>query len=282
MSLEVKNHLNKKRWDITLLVGTDAVFVVEAKINAPLDPVQDPDSEEFFSSGYGHGIIHSYPSRKVRAYIVLWQKDEAVADRKPDKLRCVAKHWKLLEPLPRSNTNLVEDLFKSLGSFNVRCFAILNPMTDKLKLANDAAGACKVHAVLSDIVSYLKQSVGLPIVKDSSDFQVDGSYIGWDVIRRGADQAWLDFVTPKGAISGDEISWFGYGSDGKMNVGFYCDPSRVKAVQSAMKQCVATFGKVRTDRQYVWIESNGSATEGDKEWFREIFNRLDDCIRRDH
>ena len=275
IALEIKNYLDKKRWDLALSVGEEAVFVVEAKINAPLDPVQDPADREFFASGYGGGIIGSHPTSRTRSYIVLWQEEKSVANRWPDKLRCVAKHWKLLDKFRRSS--LKDDLVESLGSFQVHCFAIFNPMTDKLKLAKDAMGACMVHAVLADVASYLKQYIRLPHVTDSSS--LDGSYIGWDVIRKGADPNWISFIAPKVGRPKDEISWFGYDGDGKLNVGFYCEPSKTKDVRRVLKKCAAESENVCTDKNYVWIESDGSVAEGDKEWFRNIYDRLSDHIK---
>lgn len=282
-SVEIENFL-----DLALInkSGLEA-FLVEVKIDAELKPKQDPRTEAFLAfGGYGRHIIDAFPGQKT--YIVLWQEDESFEKLLPGKLRCITRQWNDLRPYIQSGSSVVNDLFRSLGSFDVRCFAILNPMTDKLKLASKFNDACKVHGVLRDVANYLEE-LGLPNKRDSSEFDSGGgSYIGWDLTRKSWDSTrkkvhpkWTKYIHDKPGTNPDEISWFGY-SDGKLNVGFYCEPRRVKAVRSALKQhAAAGYGEVSLDAAYVWIASkDGGPAKGDKEWFRAIYDHVNNDIDR--
>ncbi|MBV9126769.1 MAG: hypothetical protein JO117_01645 [Verrucomicrobia bacterium] len=260
------------------LIAENVILIIDIKINSGLADKQNPDKgKKFFDdvSGYGRNIIQSF--RGKRAYIILWQEESRVANPRDGELRCITKTWKELGDcvLKSKPASLVNDLCHSLGSFRVRCFAILNPMTDKLKLSSKAGDACRVRAVLNDVANYLKEEIGLPWKKENSDIE----YMGWDLLRRGADPKWIEFIVESEGNNTAALTWFGY-SDQRVQVGFYCAPSKVEKVQRTLKSAAGDFGKVEvySEDNYVWISSDGSPAEGDKEWFRQIYDRLSDYL----
>lgn len=256
------------------------VFVLECKINAPLQPNQRHD-DQFILTGYGMGILARYPKSKypLPTYITLQQDaDKRIGNPREDKLRYLAKTWRDLLNIDAATKRipLVKDLLGSLAARGVRCFAPFNMQTEKMNLIKKALDACRVEALLDNTAAAVTQVVpGLIKCKKSETLLTTDtdSYIGRGLECKNAK--WLSLIGPNDYVKKAASTWFGY-QGGKRQVGFHCAQGKVKNVNAALEKAAGKFGAVKKDEaeKYVWIESDGSQPDGDQEWFVKIYTRL--------
>ncbi len=258
------------------------VFVLECKIDAPLKPHQLPDSQSFFTEGYGCDIVQGYPYTPEepwkRVYITLEQTDE---DRKyPDSalISCKSRHWDALTVSRDSRellSALVNDLFHAFAELRIHCFAAWNMKTHHMKLADQYFHACAVKELLQNTAALIRNQFVLNAESfDDSELKTThDSYIGRALVRKNAPNEWLDFTGSKHERPGHHLGWYGY-AWGRAHVGFYVKGSTKHSALKLLK-AVAKTGEEETgeDGDYVWISSVGNHPD-DQGWFLSVFARI--------
>src|SRR5260221_1300780 len=258
------------------------IFVLECKIGAPLQPNQSPDSDSFFTEGYGRGIAEEYQDSSgkpwQRFYITLEQSDNAKSYRSDRGIQCQAKRWDALsaQRTPADPaSSWVDDLFHTLAAMQVHCFAAWDMKTRQMKLADQYFHACEIKELLQNTAALLKNHFQLHAAHaDASALKTrHDSYIGRALLCKEASPAWQKFAGLKSPRPSDHLCWYGY-AWGVVHVGFYAKGAAVGNALAILK-AIAQNGQEDTgeDGEYVWINSRGNHP-GDQEWFLSVFERL--------
>lgn len=264
---------------------TKALYVVEFKLGAILQPKQDPTQPDAFfkaDSGYGWNILNAaeYASAVHRTYVVL-QNWRTFEDAEKNGIRVLSRAWKDLVDSQIVESPLTHDLLDTLGGWGIATlrFRHTKHMT-KAKHTQDAAD-------LFQIVTVTAEEVGIKPSKFDFDVQSgdgSGGYFGLNVPFGLPRFSKLE----KSAGQGDEnLGWFGYSSSDNgastLDVWIYCKPSKAaespqaKTLEYVQKRLGKSFeGSALSVEGGVRISVSGDAVSDDKQWLAHVFDALRD------
>ena len=176
--------------DLTLLSEDRSLaFVIEGKINAPLQPHQNPDSrEEFWQLGYGKDLKEHFRSFRTRVtYIVLGYPEQLRRLKDTNGIALRQKFWEdLATDFPR--TPLSHDLYRCLAALGVAAFR--SSQTNNMKQASHAKSASQTHRLLKDLLKELKL-VGVRHYDDISyEPDEDWWYFGIGITKKKVPVFW--------------------------------------------------------------------------------------------
>ena len=261
-----------------------AVYIVEFKVGAPLQPNQDPTQEEAFleqDRGYGWIIGHApeYTDCLRRTYVVL-QNWRAFPDHEVQGITVFSRAWKDLIVPPIEESALACDLLDTLGGWGITALRFRHHVP--MKKAHHTQNTIDMFQIVTATAEELE------IKPKHFEFDVNsvdesGGHFGLNVpfgLRR---------FTKLEKLAGQNdyaLGWFGYGSDGgnaTLDVWIYCKPSKAaetalaKTLEFAQKRLGTRLGaSVEVEDGCVRISIGGDAVIDDKQWFASVFDALRD------
>lgn len=264
---------------------TKALYIVEFKLGAFLQPKQNPAQPDAFfepDRGYGWAILNAaeYSKDEHRTYVVL-QNWRTFEDGQKDGIRVLSRAWKDLIVAQSEERPLTRDLLDTLGGWGIATLKFRH--TTHMKKAKHTQDA----ADLFQIVTVIAEEIGIKPHKFDFDVQsgdANDGYFGLNIPFGLPHFSKLE----KCAGHGDEnLGWFGYssGDDGAptLDAWIYCKPSKAtetpqtKTLEYVQKRLGAEFaGSVLASEGQVRISINGEAVTDDKQWFATVFDALRD------
>jgi hypothetical protein len=253
-----------------------ALYVVEAKIGAKLEPKQDPHDPGFFKSGYGRKILKevTYQRFENKNYVILQNFRDDVSAYAARELSVQSCQWKDLDPGVTVTDSLWSDLLESLGGLGIS--GLYQKDLIAMKNSEFTLSAAKVFKVLEAL---------------AGELEIDGRSLSYDVGYKGED-GWFGINLPQqhsalhaldreGKPAAGTAGWFGYECEGRdqfLSVWFYCASGR--DAESAKRFLQRRFKgddnlNIGIDGKDAWIKIKGRAVKsGDFEWFRRAFSTV--------
>lgn len=116
--------IEDKQWGDLVFVSRDCslVAVVECKINASLEDIQNPEKGSFWEIGYGAEIQAAFPISQID-YIILGYPSDLQLKSK-GRVRCFHKRWSHLDAGYPLAHPLALDLYESLAKLGVNRFRL--------------------------------------------------------------------------------------------------------------------------------------------------------------
>ncbi len=290
MTVEVEPHA----WSDLLLTNEKAVVVVEHKIGASLQPHQDPDQEDRFLSakgkpvGYGARMMAHHPS-KYLGYVVLGKEfgTRTVGDR----IHCSSVPWQGILPQSGKETPLEGDLFDCLGSFGVSSFNLRHIRHEIMNKAfvKEAAGSARLFEVLHEVCTTAGLKPG-KISYGNDTLYSPGEFCFGLPFQKGRSDS---LATKQGRLSklvsptGKDIGWFGYekyvapdwqpqpGEEGGITtVLLYCGDKKARQKTVAKSKPFDVRLSADPGSFVVRLVKPAKASQGDREWFLNVFETL--------
>jgi hypothetical protein len=225
---ETTIRVEDNHWGDLVFVNSDrsAVYVIECKINAALEDIQNPESDVFWTSGYGHDIEAAFSGANLN-YIILGYRPELQLRDTGRRLGCFQKQWKDLERGFPIGSRLALDLYDSLANLGISRFRMRK--TRKLQVGEDARFAGEAYALLYG--AFTEIGVALDKIVLSVDYPDASSwYFGLDLKkseRVGEQKTSHGHLQKLIASTSSWLLWMGYHAgdrqdDVVLSVWFYC------------------------------------------------------------
>ena len=254
-----------------------ALYVIEFKIDADLEPIQDPANSEFADpKGYGQLITHepTYERFREKTYVVLDQFSHSDQDVNVLSLTCRFRSWADLIPGTAIN-GLWADLLDSLGEINVASF-----QHRSLANMNNARFTPNVVAMRQTLIAVAsKLRFGTNRVEDIGT-EASEAWYGLKIPNRKL-RNFLDLEISVGTNE-EYLGWFGYqagSGHSELAIWLYCGSTEKtgwtrKLLSQRLQKVVP--GRIKIDGKHVCFDSEGRSDLGDKEWFEAVFSALSD------
>src|SRR5437773_1380272 len=146
---DLKIDVEQKPWGDLLLKTKDGIYIIEGKIDAPLQPWQDFGADAFRADGgYGAAIDTAFNNdARRRYYIVLGYSERTLKQPKGKLILCSQKYWEDLERACPQSQSMPFDLADCLAELGVEAFYLRKTKKMKIKNSLEEAGmACEVIA----------------------------------------------------------------------------------------------------------------------------------------
>lgn len=263
--------------DLAILKETSVVYVIEAKVSAPLQDHQKPWKEDFETGGYGSQIRNEFTRFPEKHYIIL-QNDscEEIQDSRPvgvgaDKIQCHSKTWGDLfgDAIPQNA--LVEDLQDSLGEFDI--LALKSRKFKNMKNARYTSEAAAMYQQLLAVAKDIGITTGR--IKWDVNWESDGAHFGVNIPKTLRDHQRFTSM-----FQNEPIGWLGFSKDekdepGVPDVWFYThSQAEFNKVKSFVEKRCGPVAKV--DKFCFSIRPSGDHYQSDTEWFNDVLKRLED------
>ncbi len=264
---------------------TKALYIVEFKLGAHLQPKQDPAQPEAFFEpdiGYGWTIADApeYNNCSRRTYIVL-QNWRTFQDGDLRGIQTLSRAWKDLVVPPTEESSLTRDLLDTLGGWGIAAMRFRH--TTHMKKSEHTKDA----ADMFQIITAIAEDLGIKAHKFDFDVQPGGdgeAYFGLNIPFGLKSFAKLEKHAGQGE---DHLGWFGYSSGEKgastLDVWIYCKPSKAtetpesKTLEFAKKRLGMNFGgSVSNAEGHVRVSIRGDSVSDDNQWFASVFDALRD------
>jgi hypothetical protein len=255
--------------DLVLRKKDDSeAYVLEFKVDSPIQQNQHPRNPEFFTKGYGGGI-KSKPW-KNSVYILVQNAPEDLGKPAEAIPICRARSWRDVYSCPHERP-LVHDLFESFGSLGIPAFMEMNTKDISLGHDNSTLDAVKLYKVL--------QAVAGRIGSKGSQFDVDldreknGGYIGMNFLSTLNSDEWQTLVRPKDNL----VGWFGYSQYEKstLDVWFYCGDEKASArIRGLLPTHFPRRDSPPDAKNYVWVSLPAGESDDNQGWFVSVFESL--------
>ncbi len=262
--------------DLAIVWPAQRVIVVEAKINAALQPHQNPTMDEFQAApgGYGFQIKEKYPNERERFYIVL-AKDVVAIPRgtckSSDPQFMGFRRWGELEDM-KDQSALITDFLDSMGLLGIPELQLRS--FKKMKLEQTTESAANMFCILEGLANRYKLAR-----KDRWDVQSkagEGHFVGVKISSGGVFHKLSSCVGP--AIQ--TIGWFGYEAPAdaipRISVWFY--PEDQQAFLATERFVAGRLGRVSLQKSdFAFCVSRDPASSlDDVTWFQDILEKLRD------
>lgn len=248
------------------------VLVIEHKIDADLQPHQDPNQGAFIDpvgspKGYGLQLEdEKRESGKSVFYVVLGKTRHAFAMTTVNSMECGFVEWSQLRQSPESESRLSCDLYDCLGFLGVSVYA-LRSMKKNEKLGRFADKAALTYEMLRDVCDQAGLRAGKMDTRDTGWTASDYSF-GIPMLAGASGR-----LSKLMDSSERKIGWIGYekGTDEKeaaLIIYLHCGS------ETGRENTFAKLRKLRgaqTDGNDVIVSCPVSASKGDREWFSQIF-----------
>jgi hypothetical protein len=264
--------------DLAIIRPGKQVVVVETKINAALQPKQNPTLDAFRAkSGYGFQIVRDYKRERARFYVVLAKDVSSIQDggcksempRFKDFLQ-----WGALATM-HNEPPLVEDLLTSLGWLGVSELHLRSFKNMKLKTSTQSAA--KMFKLLEGLAHQFKLDgrKDLWAVNDPAD----GEYIGMNIPSGGK----FTKLSRQIGKSVKTIGWFGYETPApgnpRITVWLYSTESTQRDTEQFVKELGLPASKLPNDFA-VCIAREPGSEQDDATWFQNVLDKLSDKPNR--
>lgn len=246
-----------------VLEGDGYVLVLEFKIDAPLEPHQNPEKPAFWNAdGYGAKICENFAqARKDLRYVVIGKEVEKC---NRDGLECSSVPWRNLLICDRPENNLEEDLYDCLGHLGAPGF--LHRHMKNLELAaSKAKQGMAVYGFLDHVLSQEGLSSGVAAS--------DGKTLGLNIKKAGGGgfrRKLIEAVQP----TGQSIGWIGYSTwdteFAHLAVGFYCSQKAAESKLRKRLEAAKDLGEVANDGLHIYFDLKRDGSTDDAEWFKKV------------
>lgn len=262
--------------DLAIVWPAQRVIVVEAKINADLQPHQNPTMDAFQAApdGYGFQIGEKYPNEHERLYVVL-AKDVSAIPR--GEHTCANpqfigfRQWGELEGM-RDQPPLITDFLDSMGLLGIPELQLRSFRNMQLEQATESAA--KMFCLLEGVANRYKLTQ-----KDRWDVQSkadEGYFVGVKVSAGGMFQELTRCV----GASNQTIGWFGYeapaGAQPRISVWFY--PQTQQALVATQRFVASRLGPASfQNSEFAFFVSRDVASRlDDVGWLQSVLEKLRD------
>jgi hypothetical protein len=251
------------------------ILVIEHKIDADLQPHQDPRNNAFIDplgTPKGYGVQLSEEKRKSGKYVfyaVLGKARHAFAITKVNSVECGFVEWSQLRQSPKSEGPLTCDLYDCLGFLGVSDYA-LRSMKKNEKLGRFADKAALTYEMLRDVCDKAGLKAGKMGAGDTGWAANDYSF-GIPIFAGASGR-----LTKLMDSSERKIGWIGYEKrtdekEAALIIYLHCGS------EAGRKDTLRKLRKlrgVRNDGNDIVITCPVSASTGDREWFSKILRQL--------
>jgi hypothetical protein len=265
--------------DLAIVWPAQRVIVVEAKINADLQPHQNPTTDAFQAppNGYGFQITQKYPSERERFYIVLAK--EVVGTPKGES-KCSNpqfigfRRWGELEDMTDASA-LITDFLDSMGLLGIPELQLRS--FKRMRLEHTTESAANMFCILEGLANRYKLAG-----KDRWDVQSkngEAHFVGIKIREGGLFEELSNCV---GSGNGT-VGWFGYEAPAeaqpRISVWFYPqDQQSLLATQRFVTDRLGSVSFQSSDFAFC-VSRDAASGLDDVSWLQNVIEKLRDRNR---
>lgn len=259
-------------------IDRSELFVIEFKIDALLQPKQNPLTPQFFrTGGYGAQILKKpeWCHFKKRTYVVLQHNRLFEQDGRLKGLNYHACSWSQLAPGHMAPKGIFTDLLKSLSEIGIP--SLKNWKGETMKIGDHTKDAVNMWELLSGVLGKAQLSTR-PAWNIGHDEEQSWFGLNWPAKAPGYQEL-VSVVKPSGAAG-----WFGYRRVNKnapeVAICCYCDGdegSLERTKKWLRKRLPPAISKsIHQEEDELYVTTAAKNAEHDEAWLTAVFEKLKD------